>query len=218
MRQLSVAVFALALPLLIVGCAKPAPPEPFLISIKVDSDPGEPVAGANVSRVNGLLGTTNEEGKVMLKLSGIEGEVTDVMVTCPEGYQSPTKPLGIRLTRLAEKSKFPEYGVLCPPAVRRVVVAIRADNGPNLPVMYLDKAVARTDAAGAASFLLAVPPGLPFTVALDTSERADIKPLNPSKLFVANTQDDVLLFDQKLEVEKKKKPANIIRIPRALSR
>ncbi len=217
MRQLAVAALALALPLLVVGCAEPPPPDPFLISVKVDSDPGKPVAGASVSRANRPLGTTNEEGRATLKLSGVEGEITDVTVTCPEGYQSPTKPLSIRLTRLAEKSKFPEYGVLCPPAVRRVVVAVRADNGPNLPVMYLDKAVTRTDAAGAASFLLAVPPGLQFTVALNTSERADIKPLNPSKLFVVNAQDDVFLFDQKFEVEKKKPPpAPVIRIPRAL--
>ena len=219
MRHLAVAALRLALPLplLVLGCAEPPPPDPFVISVKVDSDPGKPVAGASVSRANRPLGTTNEEGRATLKIAGIEGEITDVTVTCPEGFQSPTKPVSIRLTRLAEKSKVPEYAVQCPPAVRRVVVAIRAENGPNLPVMYLDKAVTRTDAAGAASFLLAVPPGLQFTVALNTSERKDIKPISPSKLFVVNAQDDVFLFDQKFEVEKKKAPAApVIHIPRAL--
>ena len=38
---------------------------------------------------------------------------------------------------------------------------------------------------------------------LDTSERKDIKPPNPAKVFVVAQQDDILLFDQKFEVEKK---------------
>jgi len=65
--------------------------------------------------------------------------------------------------------------------MRRVVVAVRAENGPNLPVMYLDRAVTRTDAGGAASFALEVPPGSQFTVALNTIERRDIFTLDLSK-------------------------------------
>ncbi len=202
---------------LLVSCAEPPPPEPFLVSVRVESDPGKPVVGANISRANRPLGATNAEGKASLKIAGVEGEITDVAVTCPEGFQSPSKPLSIRLTRLAEKSKVAEYAVACPPSMRRVVVAVRAENGPNLPVMYLDRPVTRTDAAGAASFLLEVPPGSQLTVALNTTERKDIKPINPSKLFVVNAQDDLFVFDQKFEVEKKKPPpAPIIHLPRAL--
>jgi hypothetical protein len=199
------------------GCTEPAPPEPFTISVKVESDPGKPVPGANMSRSNRPLGTTNAEGKATLKIAGVEGEITDVTVTCPEGYQTPSKPLSIRLTRLAEKTKVTEYGVTCPPSMRRVVVAVRAENGPNLPVMYLDRPVTRTDGAGAASFALEVPPGSQFTVALNTAERRDIKPISPSKLFVVSSQDDVFLFDQKFDVEKKKPPPMpVVHIPRAL--
>ncbi len=201
----------------VLGCAEPPPPEPFVVSVRVESDPGKPIVGASVSRANRPLGTTGADGKAVLKIAGVEGEITDVTVTCPEGFQTPMKPLSIRLTRLAEKSKVPEYGVACPPAMRRVVVAVRAENGPNLPVMYLDRPVTRTDVAGAASFALEVPPGSQFTVALNTAERKDIKPISPSKLFVVNAQDDVFLFDQKFEVEKKKPPpAPVIHIPRAL--
>jgi hypothetical protein len=198
------------------GCAEPPRPDPFTIWVKVESDPGKPVQGASVSRANRLLGTTNTEGRATLKINGVEGEITDVAVTCPEGFQSPTKPLSIRLTRLAEKSKVTEYGVTCAPSMRRVVVAVRAENGPNLPVMYLDRPVTRTDAAGAASFALEVPPGSQFTVALNTVERKDIKPISPSKLFVVSSQDEIFLFDQKFEVEKKKVVGPVIHIPRAL--
>ncbi len=186
------------------SCAEPPPPEPFQIAVKVESDPGKAVPGATISRSNKVLGTTNAEGRATLKIGGVEGEITDVMVACPEGFQTPTRPLNIRLTRLAEKTKIPEYSAQCPPSMRRVVVAVRADNGPHLPVMYLDRQVTRTDAAGAASFALEVPPGSQFTVALNTIERRDIKPISPSKLFVVNSQDDVFLFDQKFDVEKKK--------------
>jgi hypothetical protein len=155
----------------------------------------------------------------VLEIAGAEGEITDVTVTCPEGFQAPARPLSIRLTRLAEKEKLPEYAVACPPSVRRVVVAVRAENGPNLPVMYLDREVTRTDASGAASFALEVAPGTQFTVALSTAERKDMKPINPSKLFVVSAQDDVFLFDQKFEIERKKyvaPPVPTVRIPRAL--
>jgi hypothetical protein len=219
MRHPVVAALGLATltTLAVSGCAEPPPPEPFQVTVKVEGDPGKPLAGANLARANRLLGTTNAEGRALLKIAGVEGEITDVTVTCPEGFQAPTKPLSIRLTRLAEKSKTPEYAVQCPPSMRRVVVAVRAENGPNLPVMYLDRAVTRTDAAGAASFALEVPPGSQFTVALSTAERKDIKPISPSKLFVVSSQDDVFLFDQKFDVEKKKAaPGPAIHIPRAL--
>jgi hypothetical protein len=78
--------------------------------------------------------------------------------------------------------------------------------------------VTRTDAGGAASFALEVPPGSQFTVALNTIERRDIKPISPSKLFVVGQQDDIFLFDQKFDVEKPKyvRPAGP-HIPKALN-
>jgi hypothetical protein len=167
--------------------------------MKVESDPGRPIAGASVTRGNRHLGTTGPDGRATLRIAGVDGEITDVIVTCPEGYQTPARPVNLRLTRFAERSKIPEYAVQCPPAMRRVVVAVRAENGPHLPVLYVDKVVTRTDAAGAASFALEVPPGAQFTVALSTAERKDITPKNPSKLFVVGPQDDVFLFDQKFE-------------------
>lgn len=201
------------------GCSEPARAEPFTISVRVESDPGRPIAGVTMSRANRVLGTTGADGRAMLQVAGAEGEISDVVVTCPEGFQPPAKPLSVRLTRLAEKSKIPEYALHCPPSMRRVVVAVRAENGPNLPVMYLDRPVTRTDASGAASFALEVAPGSQFTVALNTGDRKDMKPISPSKLFVVSAQDDVFLFDQKFEVEKKKvfiPSAPVVHVPRAL--
>jgi len=190
----------------LAACGEPPKAPAFLVAVRVEADPGRPIPGATVARANRLLGTTDANGRATLTLDGVEGEITDVTVTCPDGFQSPAKPVNLKLTHLAEKTKIPEYAVQCPPSMRRVVVAVRAENGPHLPVLYLDRPVTRTDASGAASFALEVPPGTQFTVALGTSERKDIKPLNPSKLFIVSQHDDVFLFDQRFEVERKKPP------------
>ena len=74
----------------VASCADPPPPEPFQISVKVESDPSRPIAGATISRGNRPLGTTGLDGRATLKISGVEGEITDVVITCPEGFQAPS--------------------------------------------------------------------------------------------------------------------------------
>ena len=198
------------------GCQEPPPPAPFQIYVKVESDPGRAIAGAVVTRSGKELGRTGPDGRALVKMPGVEGEIVDVAVTCPEGYAPPKGTLHVRLTRLADKTKIPEYGVACPPNLRRVVVAVRAENGPYLPVLYLGKPITKTDEAGAAHFALEVPPGTQFQVVLDTSERKDLKPPSPPKVFVVAQQDDILLFDQKFEVEKKIVVVAKPNIPRAI--
>ena len=66
------------------------------------------------------------------------------------------------LRRLAEPSKVPAYQATCPPTTRAIVVAVAAENGAGLPVLYLGREVARTDASGAASVLLHAVPGEPI--------------------------------------------------------
>jgi hypothetical protein len=101
--------------------------------------------------------------------------------------------------------------------LRSVVVAVKSENGPNLPVMYLNRPVARTDAAGAAHFLLQMAPGAQFVVTLDTSENAKLKPANPSKPFTVGQNDDIFVFEQKFETEKTRVVVARPTIPRALN-
>lgn len=195
----------------------PPPPPPFQIFIRIDSDPGHPVTGAVVSRGGKPLATTGPDGRAMLTLTGAEGETTDVTVKCPDAFTSPTKPTSIRLTRFADKTKVPEYTVSCPPSLRRVVVAVKAENGPNLPVMYLNRMITRTDLSGAAHFALEVAPNTQFQVTLDTSENSRLKPPSPTKPFTVPGHDDILLFDQKFEVEKVRVFQAKVNLPRALN-
>lgn len=164
-----------------------------------------PVAGAVILRGTKQLATTGPDGRATVNIRGVEGDVQEVTIRCPEQLTSPPKPLGIKLARLAG-SRAPEYEVSCPKGMRRVVVAIRAENGPNLPVLYLNRAVARTDISGAAHFALDVAPGTQFQVTLDTTERGGekLKPQSPSKPFAVGQHDDILVFEQRFDVEKPK--------------
>lgn len=203
------------------GCKDldPPPPAPFNIYIKVESDPGRPIPGVVVTRNSTTLATTGPDGRAMLTLRGAEGENTDVNVKCPDTFQSPTKPIAIKLTRFADPKKVPEYAVSCPPMVRHVVVAVKTENGPNLPVMYLNRMVTRTDASGTAHFLLEVAPGAQFVVSLDTSENPRLKPQAPSKPFAVGQSDEIVLWEQKFEEEKVRHYVPVPRraIPRALN-
>jgi hypothetical protein len=215
---LSIGVVALG-SMLGAGCKDldpPAPP-PFQIFLRAESDPGQPVVGAVVSRNNKSLGTTGPDGRALLTLDGAEGETTDVSIKCPDTFTSPTKPTSLRLTRFADRTKVPEYSVSCPPTLRHVVVAVKADNGPNLPVMYLNRTIARTDLSGAAHFALDLAPGAQFVVTLDTTENARLKPASPSRPFTAPQRDEILVFDQKFEVERQRVVVVRPNVPRALN-
>lgn len=107
------------------------------------------------------------------------------------------------IKRLTDTNKKPEYDVTCPPTTRTVVVAVRADNGPNLPVMYLGREAARTDTAGAAHVMMKLKPDEGFSLVLATDGNDRLRPQNPSASFIVRDHDDVFTFDQKFDLEKK---------------
>ena len=109
---------------------------------------------------------------------------------------------------MASPSSVPEYDVACPPLLREVVVAVRTENGPNLPVMYLGREITRTDESGAAHVLLSVAPSEPVEIVLDTNSLAGqrLHPKNPALSFVVPPHDDVVLFDQRFTVDADPKP------------
>lgn len=198
------AILSIALVAACGGEQKQKPPVEVLI--KVTGDPGKPIKGATIHSGGKLIIATDEEGAAKLSLTGNEGDTYDVQVKCPQGFQSPTKPLSIALHRLAEPSSMPEYEVSCPPTTRTIVVAVRAENGANLPVLYLGRVVGRTDSAGAATILLDnLDADSQFDLTLDTSAKGNeqLRPQNPSASFTVKRSDDVFTFDVKFVVEKK---------------
>jgi hypothetical protein len=136
----------------------------------------------------------------------VVGVLVDLTVHCPPGYESPTRPVSVRLERFSDRTRIPEYTVSCPAATRKVVVAIRAENGPNLPVVCMNRVVAQTDASGAAHFAVEVSPGAQFEVRLDTQQRADLVPQNPTRSFGAPPEDAIVLFDQRFDAAPRPRP------------
>ena len=202
-----VGAFGLVFGLVSCDRFKEPPPPTFDVIIRVDSDPGVPLAGAVVVRNQKDIAPTDSSGKAKLTITGSEGDTHDYFVRCPADFQSPSKPISVVLRRLTDKTRPPEYTTSCPPNVRRVVVAVRADGGPNLPVTYLGQRVAMTDASGAAHVLLNMHPGDQFELGLDTSEKGyeRLRPQNPtSPLFQVKPRDDIQLFEVKFTLERGK--------------
>jgi hypothetical protein len=87
-----------------------------------------------------------------------------------------------------------------------VVVALRAENGPNLPVLQLGRPIARTDANGVAHFVIRVKPSEQIMLTLSTADKGTeaLRPQNPSLQFVAKDQDEFVLLEQKFKIERKK--------------
>jgi len=189
------------------------PTAAFEMLVKVESDPGRPLPGAVVT-VNGKeKGTTAQDGRARVVFHGDEGETRELWIKCPDGFQSPTRPITASLRRIVDPSKLPQYDAACPPLERTIVVAVRTDNGPNLPVMYLDKEIARTDNSGAAHVMLQMKPGDSFELVLSTAERGNekLRPQNPSAPFTVRSQDDVFLFEQHFSRERD--PVRVVKGP-----
>lgn len=179
--------------------------ETYPVRIAVQSDPGKVVAGAVLKLNTRELATSDATGIATLNLTGREGDSVDVTVACPEGYESPSKPISIRLTQRGGSSKAPEYPAVCAPGFRNVVVAVRADNGARIPVTYLGKPIARTDEAGAAHVLLRMRPGDQFELGLDTTGFPKHHPQQPKASFaVGSAADELQHFDVRFEVDKPK--------------
>jgi hypothetical protein len=199
------AIFALVGALGLLGCEEQSEARAYPVSIVIQSDPGKAVAGAAILQANKTLGTSDVGGVVRLDLKGQDGDSVDLILRCPNGYESPKKAITVRLGRLGDAQRLPEYSATCAPAIRHVVVSIRADSGPNLPITYLGREVSRTDASGAGHILMRMRPGDQFELGLDTTGYPKHRPQNPKASFlVPSTGDEVMRFDVRFDVERPK--------------
>lgn len=178
----------------------------FGIDVDVTSDPGKGTPSAEIVARGRSIATTDGAGHVSLQLGGAEGDVVELSVKCPAGFESPSQPMSVAIHRLSTASRRPHFDARCAPQRRTVVVGVRADRGPNLPVMHLGREVARTDESGAALVALTVKPGEHVSLMLDTKTDATkgpkLLPESPTLTFVAQDRDDFVTLDQRFDVEK----------------
>jgi hypothetical protein len=176
--------------------------EQFAIEVQVESDPGKPLAAAQILRGAAELGRTAESGTARVALEGRSGDVIMLQVACPEGYAAQDKSLSVTLRPFVGNS-VPQYRAECRPLMRSLVVAVRAKGGTDLPVKYLGREIARTDAEGVAHALLKVPPTEQVTLVLDTSDPAHerLRPKSPEFTLVMRARDEVAVFDQSFTLQ-----------------
>ncbi len=187
------------------ACKEQAAP-PFEVLIKFSSAKDKPLKNALVLHEGKKIGVSGDDGAALLRLRGAEGETFLFSVQCPAEFESPKAPVTVVLRRVIDSARRSEYFVSCPPLTRTVVVAVRAENGPNLPVIHLGREVARTDESGAAHVMLQLRPNESFELRLDTNDKSAerLRPQNPVATFVVKQQDDIFAFDQKFSLEKKR--------------
>jgi len=173
------------------------PTSTYSFAIRVASDDGTPIAGAEIGTTSSQAATTDSVGHAHLEVSGREGDRRPFVVRCPSEFQSPVEPLMISLHRNAEGATNPVYSATCVPFKRSVVVAVRLDGGAGLPIYYLDAEVARTDESGAAHFIVEAAPGEPFRISVHTRESdLDLRPVDPTAELSVGAADDIVLFEQ----------------------
>ncbi|HET7538714.1 MAG TPA: hypothetical protein VFK05_02545 [Polyangiaceae bacterium] len=184
------------------GCSKVLGEPPsylFSFTIRVSSDDGTPIPGAQIGTSASRTATTDDAGRARLEVSGREGDRRPFLVRCPSEFQSPVEPLLISLHQSSGGASSAVYGATCVPLKRSVVVAVRLEGGAGLPIYYLDEEVARSDESGAAHFVVKAVPGEPFRIAVHTREvDEDLRPIDPTAELSVGASDDIVLFEQTL--------------------
>lgn len=193
-----------------LSCRHSAIDEPpnanFRVSVEVESDPGKPLGGVELKREGRTVARTDDGGRATITVNDVEGAVLEYTVACPRAYQSPDAPIRVTLRRFVERTLAPTYTIRCPPRLRILVAAIRAENGRNLPVTYLGREVARTDDEGIAHVVVEAAPGegVELTLVTDVPEGEHLRPQNPPLNFAAKDYDEYVALEQKFTLEKPK--------------
>ena len=193
------AASALALTLLPLGCDKDLSSE-YTFIVRVTSEPGLALDGARATLRGKDLGTSDTSGALTIKIRGREGDVLPIQVTCPAGHRAPP-PVQIPLRHLADGIR-PEFAATCTPTTHSLVIAVRAEHGPNLPLTYLGRELARTDTSGAAHLMLDVASEDVVELVLDTSDQPRLRPRSPILRIQTGGRDEVMGVSQEFTVLK----------------
>jgi hypothetical protein len=197
---------ALALSSAMVACTPP-PPAPVNVAVRVVADTGAPVERARLLSGSATVALTDATGVAHIAVNGLEGQTFQVDVKCPAGFRSPVEPLLVRRFNIAATTD-PEYRVSCQSTRHSMVIVVRADGGPDLPVIYLGKEIARTDSSGAASVMMEmdVHDRVELTLSTAGKEKEKIHPQNPVAVFEMADHEDVQVFAVAFTRDKKKPP------------
>lgn len=206
MKSLSLVSF---LGLLAACSAAKAPAEAtaFTVELRAAAEEGIPLAGVEFAAEGKRLGSTGSDGRLAREIRGVEGSTLRVVATCPPEYEPPEQPSPLRLTRTravgTQAAQPLAVDVRCQKRLTSVAIVVRAPHGEQLPVLVDGRAVAQTDREGVAHLLLHRPRAdKALQLGLDTTTRASLKPVNPTRTYELHGRDAVVLFEPSLVVSK----------------
>jgi hypothetical protein len=186
-----------------VGGCRPLPAKTLTQNalVQIESTSGTPVAGVSVLSEGKRLATSGPDGHARLEIEGHDGDAFRVTVECPDGFLSAEPASFELLVRSADEvAKVPRFESRCAPASLRTTVTLRT-NGPNLPVLYRGKEIARTDGAGAATMQLEVPVHEDASFLLDTRTAPKLRPQSPTFAVRPVRGGESFLLEQSFTVE-----------------
>jgi hypothetical protein len=192
--------------------AAPAPSSDFPVSISARNEGKSPVADVEISLGKQLLGKSDVRGNARFALHGAEGDTLALNVKCPASYASPERPLSVGLRHLGNGSTAARFEVECFSLVHNVVVGVRAENGPRLPILRFKSVVGQTDDQGVAHVLLQASANEQIALTLDTSRNTNLLPQSPTLDFVTRDADELVLVAQKFTV-KQAAPRKVVSRP-----
>jgi hypothetical protein len=191
---------------MVTACGPSKPPiHSQRADVKVENDSNKPVVGASVLINGEAVGATRDDGRAELHVRGIAGDKFRVNFTCPEGYRPQMPDTHEIFVTPGLLGAAPELHFRCEATQRKAIVAVRAENGRNLPVRILGREVGRTDDNGAATIVVEAQEGEPFELVLDTSSTRLLHPQNPALTFHMGPKDSSFVFTQKFTIEKPKR-------------
>jgi hypothetical protein len=168
------------------------------VEVRVTDFAGAPIEGASLAVGAREIASTAADGVATVTLTGRDGDLVALDVRCPAGYAAPAEPVLVRW--LSVDGGTASHAARCRKLRHRLVVLVRADGGPNLPILRLGRVVGTTDAAGAASMMFDLDRDERVELTLSTAslEKERVTPRDPTAVLEVTDADDVRLFDVKL--------------------
>ncbi len=184
----------------VFGC-KEQPITPFKVIVHVDSDPGFPLANQPIMFNDTEIKKTDVKGDAVIETRRPDGEVVTLTVKCPLRLGA-AEPVRVTVRR-TEGQALTKFDRACRPLMRSIAVVVRADNGPNSPVMYLNNEVARTDASRCGPLRRPPPRQRAIHHHPEHEGRREAPSPNPSVPLIVGESDEVKLINIKFERERR---------------
>lgn len=197
---------AVLVTLLATQWCEPPPERPASMVLRVTTTRGRPVLGAEVRVRGAVVARSDETGLARLVVSGRDGDSYEIQVQCPAPFRSPLRPVVVR--RLDIQGGSAEHSARCEETQRTLLVAVRADNGPDLPIIHLGREVGRTDRSGAAHVKVdaEIHERVELTLSTAGGEMKGVHPQNPAAVFEASDRDELREFAVSFTRDPKKVP------------